>query len=67
MKEKIEDLIKQQKMAKFECQSLLEELNQIDSSKLSNQETNSLEESKMRYLDEVYFRQLFIQDLETIL
>jgi hypothetical protein len=67
MKQKIEDLIAHHKQAKIEVNFLLEELNQIDTSKLSYQEVDSLRETEMKYSDELYFRRLFIQDLESLL
>lgn len=67
MKHKIQELINHHKIAKQEVEFLLEELNQIDGSKLSYIEIDSLEMSKLKYLDELYFRQLFIQDLENLL
>ena len=67
MKDKIEELIFHHKTAKQEVSTMLEELNQIDSSKLSYQEVDSLEESKLKLIDEKYFRQLFIQDLQSLL
>lgn len=67
MKEKIQELIDHHKTAKMECYNLLEELSQIDTTKLSYQEENALKELKTKNNDELYFRQLFIQDLESLL
>lgn len=67
MKEKIKELIQHHTNSKNEISSMLEELNQIDNSKLSYQEIDSLEESKLKLLDELYFRSLFISDLENLL
>jgi hypothetical protein len=54
MKEKIQELIFHHKNSKNEVSTLLEELNQI-------------EESKIRYEVEYEMRQLMIQDLEELL
>ena len=67
MKEKIEELIISYKQYKFECQCLLEELSQIDGSKLSYQEIDSLEESKLKLLEEAYWRSVMLSDLENLL
>lgn len=67
MKERIKELIQHHKQSKLECQSLLEELNQIESSKLSYQEIDSLETSKVKLLEEMYLRSVFVTDLESLL
>lgn len=67
MKQKIEELIKHHKTAKLEVFTMLEELSQIDESKLDYKEIDSLRYSKIRYSEEVYFRQLFIQELKDLL
>lgn len=67
MKQKIQELINSHKLAKMECYSLLEELSQIDTTKLSYQEEDALNELKMKNTEELYYRQLFIQDLESLL
>lgn len=67
MKEKIQKLIQQQKTAKSEVQYMLEELSQIEESKLGYKELDALKESKIRYEIEYEMRQLFIQDLEELL
>ena len=67
MKGKIEQLIQQHRLAKDEVNNLLEELNQIDSSKLSYQEVDSLEVSKVKLLEEIYLRSVFVTDLESLL
>ena len=54
MKTKIQELINQHKNSKNEVNSLLEELSQIDSSKLSYQEIDSLETSKVRLFEGIY-------------
>ncbi len=67
MENKIKELIEHYKLAKLEVYSLLEELNQIDVSKLSEEEINSLELSKARYMEEYAMRNIFINDLESLL
>lgn len=67
MKEKIKELILHHSNSRDECRSLLEELNQIDSSKLSYQEIDSLEESKLKLLEEAYWRSVMLSDLENLL
>lgn len=67
MKQKIQELIQSHKTAKTEVKQLLEELSQIDTSKLDYLEEDALKESKIRYEVEYEFRQLMIQDLEDLL
>jgi hypothetical protein len=67
MKQKIQELIDHHKNSKLECNMMIEELNQIDSSKITKEEHNNLTELKLRYMDEVGLRHVFIQDLESIL
>lgn len=67
MENKIKELIEHHKLSKLEVYSLLEELNQIDSSKISKEENNSLELSKARYMEEYAMRNIFINDLESLL
>ncbi len=67
MKDKIKELIKHHTDSKDEVYSILEQLNQIDTSKLDYLEEDALRESKIKLEDELYFRRLFIQDLESLL
>jgi len=67
MKEKIQELILQQKTAKTEVKYLLEELSQIEESKLDYKELDALKESKIRYEVEYEMRQIMIQDLQSLL
>lgn len=67
MKEKIQELIFHHKNSKNEVSTLLEELNQIGTDKISYQEDISLKELKAKYQEEYDMRQLFIQDLESLL
>lgn len=67
MKQKILDLIAQHKLSKQECNIMIEELNQIDSSKITKEEYKDLQELKLRYMEEVGLRHVFIQDLESLL
>lgn len=67
MKEKIQELILHHKIAKLEVAQLLEELSQIEDSKLDYKELDALKESKIRYEVEYEMRQLMIQDLESLL
>jgi hypothetical protein len=67
MKTKIQELIKHHTEAKNEVSYFLEELSQIDTSKLDSVEKEALRDSKLKYEDELYFRRLFLQDLENLL
>lgn len=67
MKEKIENLIRQYKEAKQEVWSLLEELSQIDVTKLDHKENDSLRESKIRFEEEYAWRGVFINSLKDLL
>lgn len=67
MKDKILELIRHHREAKIECNNLLEELSQIDSSKLSYQEDEALEESRIKYREESAWRGVFISQLEYLL
>ena len=67
MKDKIKELIQQQKTAKIEVEYMLEELNQIDSSKLSLQEINDLQSLISKYTEESCWRGVFISQLQDLL
>jgi len=67
MKQKILELIAQHKLSKQECNMMIEELNQIDSSKITKEEYKDLTELKLRYIEESELRHIFIQDLESLL
>lgn len=67
MKEQIEELIEKYKLQKLEVFSYLEELNQIDSSKLDYKENDSLRESIIRYEESHYLYSIIINDLENLL
>lgn len=67
MKQKIQELIQQQKIAKQECFSLLEELSQIEDSKLDYKELDALKESKIRLEAEYEVRCSVLSDLENLL
>jgi hypothetical protein len=67
MKEKIEELIVQVKLRKDECKSLLEELSQIDDSKLSQKDRHQLICSKQVLEVEYKTRFSIICELEDIL
>lgn len=67
MKEKVQELIQHHKSSKDEVYMLLEELNQIDIDKISYQEDIALKELKAKHQEEYDMRQLFIQDLESLL
>lgn len=67
MKEKIENLIQQYRESRVEVWSLLEELSQVDNSKLDYKEIDSLNESILRYEDEYYIYGNVITDLENLL
>ena len=67
MKDKIKELIKHHTNSKNECNNLLEELNQIDSSKLSYQEIDSLESLVSKYTEESCWRGVFISQLQDLL
>ena len=67
MKEKIQELIKHHINSKNEVNSLLEELNQIDNSKLSLQEIDDLQSLINRYTEESCWRGVFISQLQDLL
>lgn len=67
MKDKIEDLIQQYTEAKQEIFSLLEELNQINTTKLNYKENDSLREHKIKLEESGYQKGLFVDDLKKLL
>lgn len=67
MKDKIKELISQQKLRKDEVKRLLEELFQIDDSKLSDKDKEQLENSKQVLEVERNLRLSFIFELEDLL
>jgi hypothetical protein len=67
MKEQIEELIQQYKESRKEIWSLLEELSQVELTKLTTEENNSLRESIIRYEEEYYLYGNIITDLENSL
>lgn len=67
MKQKILELIRYHIEAKNECNSLLEELNQINNSELSYKEDDGLEGLKMLYQQEHSLRGIIISQLEDLL
>ncbi len=67
MKEKIENLIQQHKEAKQEVFNLLEELNQVNTTKLDYKENDTLREHKIKLEEELYMRNVMISDLENLL
>ena len=67
MKEQIQQLIDNYKLSKLEVFSYLEELNQIDSSKLDYKEIDSLRESVIRYEESHYLYSIIITELENLL
>lgn len=66
MKQKILELIQCQKQSESECQYLLEELSQIEESKLDYKELDTLKDSKVRLEVELEMRCLFLSDLENL-
>jgi hypothetical protein len=67
MKEQIENLIAQYRESKQEVYSLLEELNQVNTTKLDYKENDSLREHKIKLEEELYMRNVMISDLENLL
>lgn len=67
MKQKILDLIEQYKEQKQEVFTMLEELNQINTTKLNYKENDSLREHKIKLSEEYDMRGLFITDLKNLL
>lgn len=67
MKEQIQQLIDNYKLSKIEVFNCLEELNQIDGSKLDYKENDSLRESIIRHEESHYLHSIIITDLEHLL
>lgn len=67
MKEQIQQLIDNYKLSKIEVFNCLEELNQIDGSKLDYKENDSLREFIIRHEETHYLYSIIINDLENIL
>lgn len=67
MKNKIQDLIQQHKLSKLEVNTLIEELNQVSDTKMSKDDYSDLTELKLRYIEEVGLRTVFISELESLL
>lgn len=66
MKEQIEQLIESYKESRKEVWSLLGELNQVDITKLTTEEINSLKESIIRYQEEYSWRGVFMSELQDL-
>lgn len=66
MKEQIEQLIESYKESRKEVWSLLGELNQVDITKLTIEEINSLKESTIRYQEEYSWRGVFMSELQDL-
>jgi hypothetical protein len=67
MKQKIENLILLYRESRTEVFSLLEELSQVDNSKLDYKEADSLQSLKTRYEEEYTWKGIFISELENLL
>jgi len=67
MKTKIQELIDQHTFAKQELNGMLEELSQIDDSKLSESDIRQLDCSKLALVSEYDLRLIFINQLEDLL
>ncbi len=67
MKEEIIELIKHYNESKKEVYMMLEELSQVDNTKLSKEEKESLELSIAKLSTEHEMRGLFIQELKNLL
>jgi hypothetical protein len=67
MKQKIEGLIEQYQTDRIEIWNILEELNQINTTKLNYKENDSLREHKIKLSEEYDMRGLFITDLKNLL
>lgn len=66
MREQIENLIGEQKLFRLECFEMLQELNSIDTTKLSTKEKLELRESIIRNEEELSLRLGFINELEKL-
>ena len=67
MKEKIEELISQHDFAQKEIKNMLEELSQIDDTKLSPVDLNQLDCSKIELESEYALRGQFVESLKDLL
>lgn len=67
MREQIEKLIAEETLYRLECFEMLQELNSIDTTKLSTKEKLDLRESIIRNEEEVSLRLSFISELEKLL
>jgi len=67
MKEQIKELIRHHKESRTEVFIMLEELNQINTTKLNYKENDSLREHKIKLEEEYDMRGLFITDLKNLL
>nr|DAI89598.1 MAG TPA: hypothetical protein [Caudoviricetes sp.] len=67
MKEKIEELISQHDFAQKEIKNMLEELSQIDDTKLSPVDLNQLDCSKIALESELEIRLQVINSLEDLI
>jgi len=67
MKEQIENLIQQYRESRIEVWNLLEELSQIETTKLDYKEVDSLRSLKTRYEEEYTWKGVFISELENLL
>jgi hypothetical protein len=67
MKEKIENLIEQYKESRQEVFNLLDELNQINITKLNYKENDSLREHKIKLSEGLYMRNIMLSDLQSLL
>jgi len=67
MKKKIQDLLDEYRLSKQEAYFLLEELSQVDGSKMSPEDKIALESTKLKTTEEIAWRGVFIGRLEDIL
>jgi hypothetical protein len=67
MRDEIQSLIKEHKIAIMEVNMLLEELSQIDESKTSYQEEVALKELKSSHSEELRMRGIFVDQLNNLL
>lgn len=67
MKEQIQELIDNYKLSKLEIFNYLEELSQVDGSKLDSKENYSLKNAIIRYEEEYAWKGTFISELENLL
>ena len=67
MIEKIQELIDQHKNLKQEIWHMLNELNKLESTKMSKEDEEAFKTSKIELLKEYDLRGVFIHELETLL